>query len=368
MPDNQEKLCVICGLSCAGQPRIRNEKGQYAHQACAEMRVAASVSPVAAGDAGIGDCDGDLMVALLDDLPDTGGPAPAGVGGLKQGCPGCGVAIGTGTVVCTRCGFNLNTGKGLKTKVGKAKDTGPKQSILETSAVAAGTTYLLGACLGAGLGAAIGAAVWAGIISAVQFQASIVAIGVAALCGIGAAYGSKGNVSAATGVIATVCAIAAILVGKWYGGSALADSAMDTVMKDFRIEWAALDHEERGLYAQRDRARDLIVVRLEAGNAGGIEDYQYEWALESEAYPQRYPAHIVAEVDEWWYGMEEHEQDAYIEALPEVLTTQFESRRQEIREMGFLSTIGIKDAVYFVMAVVVAFGLGSNENTAPFIS
>jgi hypothetical protein len=322
-------------------------------------------------NAEIGD-DDNLMGALLDDLPGASEPAPAGMGGLKQGCPGCGVAVGAETVVCTGCGFNLKTGKGLKTKVGKAKDSRPHQSILETSAVAAGTTYLLGACLGAGLGAglgaAIGAAVWAGIIGAVQFQASIVAIGVAALCGIGAAYGSKGNVSALTGAIATVCAIGAIVAGKWYGGSALADSAMDTIVKDFRIEWADLDHEGRGLYAQRDRARDLIVERLEAGNAGGIEDYQYEWALESEQYPERYPPHIVAEVDEWWYGMEEEERDAYIKELPDLLITQFESQRQEIREMGFLSTIGIKDAVYFVLAVVVAFGLGSNENTAPFIS
>lgn len=360
------KICVICGVDCAGQPRIKNTKGQYAHRACAEGQqraVAAAPAKMTAFDD-----DEDLMGAFLDDLPGTAEPAATATAGLKQACPGCRTALDPDTVICTGCGFNLITGKGLKTKVRKAKDTGRGQSILETSAVAAGTTYLIGACLGAGLGAVIGGAVWAGIISAVQFQASIVAIGVAVLCGVGAAYGSKGNVSVVTGAIATVCALGAILGGKWYGGAAVADNAMEKVVREFNREWESLDHEGRALYAQRDWARNLIVERLERGNMGEIDAYQFEWALASEDYPDRYPAAIVEETDSWWYGMDEEAQDAYCEDLPELLVSQFESRRQEIREMGFLATIGLRDAIYFVIAVVVAFGLGSNENTAPFVS
>ena len=40
MPDSQEKVCVLCGQSCAGQARIKNAQGQYAHQACAQAQQA----------------------------------------------------------------------------------------------------------------------------------------------------------------------------------------------------------------------------------------------------------------------------------------------------------------------------------------
>ncbi len=361
MENVPQKVCVICGLSCVGQPRVRNEKGQYAHQACA--RISAASSPEAPEDADDSEDEG-LLGSMLDDLPAA---PPAGSGNLRQGCPGCGVALGAGVVVCTSCGFNLQTGKGLKTKVGKAPSTRERRSILETSALAAGTTHLLGACLGAGLGAVIGAAVWAGVISAVQFQASFIAIGVAALCGIGAAYGSRGNVGFMTGAIATVCAVAAILAGKWYGGSALADAWMDEAVGEFIAEWDDLDREGRIMYAQRDRAEDLIIERLEAGEPTGIDSDLDDWLLGAEEYPENYPLEIVSEVDDWWSAMDQQAQANYVADLPDRLIAQYRSQRQEIREIGFLATIGFRDAIYFVLAVVVAFGLGANENTAPFL-
>ncbi len=214
MTGSNEKICVICGVSCAGQPRIRNEQGAYAHQSCVEGRKSA-VPAAASAAVGADDLSDDeaLMGALLDDAV-LMEPEPDGAAAIREGCTGCGMALPGGAVICMSCGHDTRTGKGLKTVVKKTQEREPRGRLTERSAVAASASHLIGATIGAALGGAIGAAIWAGIIAAVQFQASMVAIVVAALCGIGAAYGARANVGVLTGLIALVFAVGAIVAGK----------------------------------------------------------------------------------------------------------------------------------------------------------
>ena len=40
-----KKKCVVCGLECDGQPRYKDEQGQYLHVSCAEPQVAEPSAP-----------------------------------------------------------------------------------------------------------------------------------------------------------------------------------------------------------------------------------------------------------------------------------------------------------------------------------
>lgn len=161
MTESADKVCVLCGRTCAGQPRIKNAEGEYAHRSCAEKKAAAAPPTAMAADLD----DDNLMGALLDDLP---APAQAETGnapGLRAACPGCGVSMTPGAVICMSCGFDTRSGKAGKTKVTAAK-AGAAAGIggLAASAGAAagaGAATLVGAAIGASIAGALGAAVWA---------------------------------------------------------------------------------------------------------------------------------------------------------------------------------------------------------------
>ena len=78
MMSQPEKVCVICGESCAGQARIKDAKGNYAHRACAEAKKTSrpAPEPAPAGDVG--------MDALWDDLPEVEEPVAMGAPSM---CP-----------------------------------------------------------------------------------------------------------------------------------------------------------------------------------------------------------------------------------------------------------------------------------------
>lgn len=113
-----EKLCIICGEDCAGRPRLKDSKGQYACQACVEAKkrprpapkakapsVPVAVAPPAGDDAGFG------MDQFLGDVR----PADA------NPCPKCGMGRPEDAVVCMQCGFDSASGRGMSTKVSKEK-------------------------------------------------------------------------------------------------------------------------------------------------------------------------------------------------------------------------------------------------------
>lgn len=377
-----EKQCVLCGQSCAGQPRIKNGQGQYAHQACVKAKQSkaapAASAPAASSagaaadddlalglDDGLGDGLGDGLNAafLLGAVPDESNDVSEG---LRQGCPGCGNVLAGDAVVCTSCGFDTRSGKAMKTKIQKPEKE-KRGSLTERSAAAAGASHLIGATIGAAVGSAIGAGIWAAVIVSVQFQASMIAIAVGALTGIGAAFGARGNVSVITGAIAVVFAIGGVVGGKWFGGSTLGDQVLDREIALFQDEWRNMPDEERAWYVQDDYARDILIARLERGNDGGVADFNYQMALRSDNYPESFPPDVVEETDIWWWSMDEQAQADYIDRFEDKRRDEFESARGLVHEAGFISTIGVRDFVYIGFAIILAAGLGSNENTAPFV-
>jgi hypothetical protein len=110
MPDGGDKICVVCGKSCAGQPRQKDAQGRYAHTACLPAASGASRQAAARGTAPQprtpqGD-DGQADIVLAG-LPEQSAMVP---------CPGCGVLHGAEEVVCVRCGFNVATGRSMRTR------------------------------------------------------------------------------------------------------------------------------------------------------------------------------------------------------------------------------------------------------------
>lgn len=66
--------------------------------------------------------------------------------------------------------------------------------------------------------------------------------------------------------------------------------------------------------------------------------------------------------------MDEAQQSAYLASFEGQRVAEIEGEREAYRQAGFIATIGVRDAAYFGVAIVLAFGLGYNENTAPFVN
>jgi|ERR1051325_3207666 hypothetical protein len=125
-PAVSAKLCTVCGIDCAGRPRIKDQQGRYICKECfdkaKQTRQTQKNPPPPAGSApaeteAVGAAaEGDNSFLL--NLGST--KESAGIAGTKP-CPECGRAVPASAVICVGCGYNLSTGKRLQVKVIKAK-------------------------------------------------------------------------------------------------------------------------------------------------------------------------------------------------------------------------------------------------------
>lgn len=204
MPEAQDKTCVICGQDCAGQPRIKNDKGQYAHKACVAKKQAPEPEPLA-----LDDDDGLAMDDLLGDIADAP-ESPA----MRAACPSCGNALLDGAVICMSCGHNTQSGKKLTSKVITPKDPGAATAVAAKAGGVAALPVLwaIGGCIGG----AAGAAIWAAIAYFTNFEIGYVAVLVGFLTGVGVHVASMGRgAGVIAGALAALIAIASIGAGKY---------------------------------------------------------------------------------------------------------------------------------------------------------
>lgn len=164
MPDSSpekqtpgEKLCVICGKDCAGQPRAKNKHGAYAHETClAEQRErkrlaqeldetppmgeqAPSAPPLSAR---VSPDDSDVRADLIE-FDDIGGESEL----PSTPCPQCGAMMGGGTVLCLACGFNTASGVAVGTTISKARASQIKIQKAQKSVRVDGVIVFAGASL-----------------------------------------------------------------------------------------------------------------------------------------------------------------------------------------------------------------------------
>ncbi len=204
----QPKTCVICGQDCTGLPRIKNDKGQYAHKACVINKQAPE--PELEPDPYALDDDAGLaMDDLLGDLDPTD-DAP----GIRAACPSCGSALSDDAVVCMSCGHNTQTGKTLQPKVITPKDPGAAAAVATQAGgiAAVPVLWIIGGCIGG----AAGAAIWAAISYFTNFEIGFIAVLVGFLTGVGVHVASMGRGAGFfAGVVAAAIAIASIGAGKY---------------------------------------------------------------------------------------------------------------------------------------------------------
>lgn len=284
-----EKICVHCGKSCAGQARVKDSSGNYAHTACAEQRSGdASKSrgrTAASGEAG-------TMAAILSDLD-----AKDMIGG-EHSCQGCGYPMEDDAMVCLHCGFNRESGRQYGTKVGrdpnkvtaggKALGAGAKVG----GAAAAPLFPIIGGCV-AGL---LGAAIWGGIAYQFNVEFGWIAVIVGLLCGIGTGFGARGEGGTVVGVIAAVIALGSIALGKYM---AVTWTVNDIFGMD-EFSQISLGEVDESLILTRvadDISRDF----LDAGR--DIDWPNPEIFIAAAEFPDDFPDDVVDDTFEIWDEM-----------------------------------------------------------------
>ncbi len=360
MSGSVEKPCVYCGLSCAGEPRIKSADGKYAHKSCAQARGEAKAkTPAKAGSAPSGaiPVEGEVpMAAFLDDLPD---PTAAAAEGR---CGGCGAALGEGNVICMKCGFDTRTGAKAMTTVKNApRDVGGSLGGVGSLGAKAGGMALtpffpiIGACVGG----AIGAAGWAAIAYGTGYEIGFIATIVGAICGIGAFMGSRGEGGIWAGCVAVVVALCSIGAGKMI--------TFDIYMQDLadELEAAQSEYEDRAAMLGREDyeqyiADEIVEARLDAGEAVDWPDP--EMTVEYAYFPEDYPDDIIEETRVSYDSMSSSERDAYAEAMLGNIDEAIAALRSHDLSMSgqtMIESLNLFDALWGFLALGAAWGIGS---------
>ncbi len=307
MSGTVEKQCVYCGLSCAGEPRIKSADGKYAHKSCAQARGAGKArgsTRSSASAAAVPVEDDAPMAAFLDDLPAPGSAeaSGAGSGGVMTRCGGCGKPMSADAVVCMGCGFNARSGSQAKTTVKRQQRDvgGGLASVGGVGAKIGGTALapvmpMIGACIGGGIGAAI----WAAVAYNTQFESSWIALLVGVLTGIGAVMGAGRQGSAMTGLLAVAVTLISIGIGKYIAVSMFFD--------DFVTEQdiSQIDDE----IAMQWVVDEIVYEDLDRGIEIGWDDPSM--TVDYAIWPDDYPVAYQDRAYERWRMMNRTERDEF---------------------------------------------------------
>jgi len=328
-----EKLCVLCGESCVGKPRIKNAQGQYAHSACVEARKnnsQAAQEPQYEDALGLGD------EGMDDLLGDIGMEEPAPMGHGANACPGCGQRLADGAVVCMSCGYNAETGRSVSTRSKEVSTPGAGSAMLGGAAKVGGLAASpMLPLIGALIGGAIGATIWAAVSYFLNFELGYIAWGIGGLVGLGATISNdhqKAGGGAIIGAMAAIVAMGSIAGGKyaaayfavhkWVGESGMFE---EVTAADVEDDWL-LD----------TMATDLCNEKIDAGET---IDWGGDLAFIDAAYwPDDYPLDVQDEAVDRWDSMESSEQRDYRKAIAEELS-QYDVSLSDIDEEWALGSV-----------------------------
>lgn len=410
MSEQPEKICVKCGKDVRALERSKDRMGRYwcmdcyrqavARQQVREAERAAIVAP---------DDHSDLMASLIDEgVADVAPPAA---------CPHCSAPLAPGSVLCLSCGYNAQTGEVLKTT---ARNRSKADKALEKAGKTVELPMLLLLSIVSGsIGGAIGAGIWAAVAYHLNLEIGWLAWGVGLLVGGGVAIGARGNTGALTGSIAVIIAIISILGAKlgvsvivvddYLGGYTISDAftlsdgpslmatdvadewesegrqldwpdAMDNdhawereefpadVWAEAKRRWNDLSPDERQAYidsqstfTDEDAIASIATDIADSRESGGERlnwpagmDNTTAWAEDE------FPADVWAEAERQWDARSIDAKQAFIDAEQRRADAVFNQAIQTAATGEvFLSTFGLLDILFFILAIGTAFTVGA---------
>ena len=297
-----EKLCVICGKSCDGQARIKNAQGQYAHRECVEKKKKGVESQKSGGTPAK---EAGSMSAILADMDESDM-----IGGSNS-CQGCGYPMNDDAMICLHCGFNRETGRQFNTKV--ARD--PNKPTMGGKAMGAGAAagglalrpFL--PIIGAAVGGTIGAVIWGLIAYLTGYEIGYAAIGVGALCGVGACFGGEPETTgggAIAGVLAAIVAVASIGGGKYL--------ALEMMYRKHMSEYE--ENEEYAQYYEVSMEDAKSGFAYRTGRELINDGFEVEWGdpmafVNAAFWPDDYPEDFQQLVMDKWESLTGGQQEAW---------------------------------------------------------
>jgi tellurite resistance protein len=215
--------------------------------------------------------------------------------------------------------------------------------------------FQVSAVVGGLIGGAVGAFVWAAVVYFTEYEIGWIAWGVGGLVGYGVAAGNRDGTrsSTAAGVLAVAISIVAILAGKWAGVQMIMPSDEEIL----EMATAGFDQEEYVV----SYVADDVAAELEA--AGRTVDWPSGVDPATASAEADYPPEIWAEAELRWAGLTEQQKLVFQEDLETEVRDNVEANLPEIRAAmaggGFAGSFSPMDVVFFGLAMVTAFGVGS---------
>ncbi len=346
---NIDKPCVLCGESCVGHARIKNEKGQYAHQACAEQKNEQAHEQALVASEGE-DWNDELIEGMDDLLGDI--PSSSDEIGGANACPGCGQAMGDDAIVCMSCGYNRESGSQSQTKASKERVV-KESKVAEASAAIVGSlaNQLFYPVLGGCIGGAIGASIWSAVAYYGHIRFGILAWGIGLLVGTGVNIGSRDTGGVYFGLIGAIIAVGSVVGGNYLTATLLVKQYLEVM--------------EPGDVSD-DLAMSKVVVWevLDEWNDRGDEiPWPKEWkAWELADWPNDFSRVIRDDTSDKWYRMSYDEQDSIRAEIAEMTYANSEFIDHEMIEIGFFALMMQPiNIIWLVLAVGSAFSAAAYQ-------
>lgn len=201
---------------------------------------------------------------------------------------------------------------------------------------------MLKCLIGAAIGAGIGAALWIAIGYFTGFEVGYVAWGVGFLAGFGVQYVGTKELGPMPGVIAAACAVVAILIAKFAVAGLLVAKVLDPI---------DIDQPDTDTVIA-DIARD-VAVDFEA------DGRELDWPEPADTPRESFPEEVWAEAQQRWNALSAQQQQARSDEVRALRNELVEQQRAKLREEVFLGSFAMWDLLWFGLATLTAFKMGS---------
>lgn len=193
----------------------------------------------------------------------------------------------------------------------------------------------------------IGAMIWAAISYFAHFEIGWIAWIIGALVGIAVAVAGKDRTGLNTGIIAVVISVASICAGKYIAVQFTVQDVSKKLIATIEVtDDRAKAHMASSLVAESESQGNVIVwpEGMDKDNAVELSNY---------------PKNIVTDVEARWSAMPVEDQTKYKDQLDKSVKAEFNAVLSHAARESFIESFGLFDIVFFALAVITAFKLGS---------